>query len=131
MVAVVVSRFFLGNYPAFEVPAYEIASPFEVFPYMAVGVAAGLVAVAFIRTLDASEDLFAKIPIPEYLKAILGGLLVGTIALQLPPNVSLAAVRTLAGIDDATAAASVKDLPSALAVAAPVDRAPAATTLVG
>jgi CIC family chloride channel protein len=84
VVAVVISRFFLGNYPAFEVPAYEIASPFEVFPYMAVGVAAGLVAVAFIRTLNASEDLFAKIPIPEYLKPILGGLLVGTIALQLP-----------------------------------------------
>jgi GTP cyclohydrolase II len=51
------------------------------------------------------------------------------IALRLPPKVSLAAVRTLAGIDDATAVASVKDLPSALAVAAPVARAPAATTL--
>ena len=84
VVAVVISRFFLGNYPAFEVPAYEIVSPFEVLPYMVVGVAAGLVAVLFIRTLSASEDAFARIPMPEYLKAILGGVLVGTIALELP-----------------------------------------------
>lgn len=84
VVAVVISRFLLGNYPAFEVPAYEIVSPFEVLPYMVVGVAAGLVAVLFIRTLSASEDAFAKIPIPDYLKAAIGGALVGVIALELP-----------------------------------------------
>ncbi len=84
VVAVVVSRFFLGNTPAFEVPAYEIVSPFELLPYMGVGVAAGLVAVAFIRTLSFSEDLFEKVPLPEYLRACLGGALVGVIAIQLP-----------------------------------------------
>jgi len=84
VVAIVVSRFFLGNTPAFEVPAYEIVSPFELLPYMAVGVAAGLVAVLFIRTLTLSEDLFEKVPIPEYLRACAGGALVGVIAIQLP-----------------------------------------------
>jgi CIC family chloride channel protein len=66
------------------VPAYEIVSPFELLPYMAVGVAAGLVAVLFIRTLTLSEDLFEKVPIPEYLRACAGGALVGVIAIQLP-----------------------------------------------
>ncbi|MEE2674874.1 MAG: chloride channel protein [Myxococcota bacterium] len=84
VVAVVVSRFFLGNTPAFEVPAYEIVSPFELLPYMGVGIAAGLVAVAFIRTLSYSEDLFEKVPVPEYLRAGIGGALVGIIAIQLP-----------------------------------------------
>ncbi|MFP6605556.1 MAG: chloride channel protein [Myxococcota bacterium] len=84
VVAVVVSRFFLGNTPAFEVPAYEIVSPFELLPYMGVGVAAGLVAVLFIRTLSYSEDLFEKVPVPEYLRAAIGGALVGVIAIQLP-----------------------------------------------
>ncbi len=84
VVAVVASRFFLGNTPAFQVPAYEIVSPLELLPYMAVGVAAGLVAVLFIRTLSYSEELFEKIPIPEYLRASIGGALVGIIAIQLP-----------------------------------------------
>jgi CIC family chloride channel protein len=84
VVAVVASRFFLGNTPAFEVPAYEIVSPFELLPYMAVGVVAGLVAVLFIRCLSFSEDLFEKFPIPEYLQACVGGALVGVIAIQLP-----------------------------------------------
>jgi CIC family chloride channel protein len=84
VVAVVASRFFLGNSPAFEVPAYEIVSPFELLPYMAVGVAAGLVAVLFIRTLYYSESLFEKLPVPEYLRAGIGGALVGLIATQLP-----------------------------------------------
>ena len=84
VVAVVISRFFLGNHPAFEVPAYEIVSPFELLPYMAVGVAAGLVAVLFIRTLSYAEDLFEKVRVPEYLRAAIGGALVGVIAIQLP-----------------------------------------------
>jgi CIC family chloride channel protein len=84
VVAVVGSRFFLGNHPAFEVPAYEIVSPFELLPYMVVGVAAGLVAVLFIRSLSYSEDFFEKLAIPEYLRACIGGALVGVIAIQLP-----------------------------------------------
>jgi CIC family chloride channel protein len=84
VVATVLSRFILGNHPAFEVPGYEIVSPFELLPYMVAGVVAGLVAVAFIRSLTFSEDLFDRIPIPEYFKASLGGLAVGIIALQLP-----------------------------------------------
>lgn len=84
VVATVVSRFFLGNHPAFEVPVYELVSPFELIPYMLVGVAAGLVALVFMRTLYATEDLFEKIPIPEYTKAALGGLMVGGIGVWLP-----------------------------------------------
>jgi CIC family chloride channel protein len=84
VVATVISRWALGNHPAFAVPDYEIVSPFELLPYMLAGVVAGLVAVAFIRTLGAAEDFFEKIPMPEYLKAAVGGALVGVIALQLP-----------------------------------------------
>jgi CIC family chloride channel protein len=84
VVATVVSRFFLGNHPAFEVPGYELVSPLELVPYMLVGVCAGFVALVFMRTLYASEDLFDRIPIPEYTKAALGGLIVGAIGVALP-----------------------------------------------
>ncbi|MEE9608439.1 MAG: chloride channel protein [Myxococcota bacterium] len=84
VVATVVSRFALGNYPAFQVPGYELVSPFELVPYMGVGFVAGLVALVFMRALYASEDLFERIPMPEYLKAAVGGLLVGAIGVALP-----------------------------------------------
>jgi len=84
VVATVVSRFFLGNHPAFVVPGYELVSPFELVPYMVVGFAAGFVALAFILTLYASEDAFDRIPIPEYWKAGLGGLIVGGIGVFYP-----------------------------------------------
>jgi len=84
VVATVVSRFALGNHPAFQVPPYELVSPFELGPYMAVGLVAGLVALAFIRSLTLSERLFEKIAVPEYLKAGIGGLIVGGIGIWLP-----------------------------------------------
>ncbi|MFP6640223.1 MAG: chloride channel protein, partial [Myxococcota bacterium] len=84
VVATVLSRVLLGNYPAFHVPEYQIVNPFELLPYLATGVVAGLVAVAFIRTLGTAEKTFERVRMPEYLKACLGGALVGVIALQLP-----------------------------------------------
>ena len=84
VVATVVSRFFLGNHPAFPVPEYELVSPFELAPYMLVGLAAGLVALAFMLTLYRTEDFFDRTPVPEPLRAALGGALVGCIAIWLP-----------------------------------------------
>jgi len=86
VVATVVSRFFLGNHPAFVVPGYELVSPFELLPYMVVGFVAGFVALALMLSLYASEDAFDWLPIPEYWKAAIGGLIVGGIGV-FHPNV--------------------------------------------
>ena len=84
VVATVVSRAVLGNVPAFPVPPYALVSPFELFPYMIVGLIAGFVALAFMLTLYASEDVFDRIPIPEWSKAMVGGLMVGAIGIAYP-----------------------------------------------
>jgi CIC family chloride channel protein len=84
VVATLASRAVLGNYPAFRVPPYELVSPFELAPYMVLGLGAGLVALLFLFALYRTEDLFAKVPIPESLKPALGGLLVGAIGIWLP-----------------------------------------------
>lgn len=84
VVATVVSRFFLGNHPAFPVPAYELVSPFELVPYVVVGLLAGLVALLFMFTLYATEDFFDRSPIPEPLRAATGGLIVGAIGIGFP-----------------------------------------------
>jgi CIC family chloride channel protein len=84
VVATVLSRFVLGNQPAFPVPAYELVSPFELMPYMLVGFVAGFVALAFMLALYWSEDLFDALPLPEWIRPALGGLLVGIIGIELP-----------------------------------------------
>jgi CIC family chloride channel protein len=51
---------------------------------MMVGVLAGLIGTVFVRTLYATEDAFARVPIPEWAKASLGGLLIGAIGIFFP-----------------------------------------------
>jgi chloride channel protein, CIC family len=84
VVATVVSRHFLGDFPAFEVPRYQLVSPFELVPYAFVGVVAGLVALAFISVLYGAEAFFERLRMPEWLKPALGGLAVGAMGIWLP-----------------------------------------------
>lgn len=84
VVATVVSRFALGNFPAFRVPAYELVGPFELLPYMVAGFVAGFVALAFMLSLYGTEDLFERLKVPDWLKASIGGLAVGAIGIWLP-----------------------------------------------
>jgi chloride channel protein, CIC family len=84
VVATVLSRWFLGNYPSFVVPPWELVSPFELVAYGVLGVLAGLVAVAFMRAVYGVEDGFARTRLPVWLKPAVGGLAVGVIALAVP-----------------------------------------------
>ena len=84
VVATAVSRHFLGDFPAFIVPAYELVSVWEFPLYVILGILCALVGVLFIRVLYKGEDLFDKLKFPEYLKAVLGGLIIGAAALWFP-----------------------------------------------
>jgi CIC family chloride channel protein len=83
-VASVISRAFLGNYPAFLVPAYDLVSVWEIPLYVILGLAAGGVSVLFIKLLYKSENLFESLKIKGHLKPALGGLLLGIIAIFYP-----------------------------------------------
>ena len=84
VIASVVARASLGNNPAFVVPTYSLLSPWEIGLYFGLGLIAAPVAVAFTRILYASEDLFNGWHIPEYLKPVPGGLVIGAIGLFYP-----------------------------------------------
>lgn len=84
VVATAVSRHFLGNEPAFIVPAYELLSAWELPLYVLLGLFCALVAVSFTSGLYKMEDLFDSVRFPEYLKAVFGGMILGTIALYFP-----------------------------------------------
>ncbi len=82
--ATVVSRFFLGDFPAFEVPAYSLVHASELFAYAGLGILAGLVAIVFTRTLYAFEDAFDRIEITPPLRAVIGGAMIGLIGIWVP-----------------------------------------------
>ena len=84
VVATVISRYFLGNHPAFPVPEYELVSPLELGPYMLVGALAGLFALVFVWLLYGLEEAFERLAVPGWTKPAIGGLLLGLLALFLP-----------------------------------------------
>jgi len=84
VVATAVCRHFLGDAPAFIVPAYELVSAWEMPIYVILGLFCALVAVAFTTFLYQTEDLFDRIKFPEYLKGLLGGTILGGMALVFP-----------------------------------------------
>jgi CIC family chloride channel protein len=84
VVATAVSRHYLGDTPAFIVPVYELVSAWELPMYLCLGLFCALVGVTFTKTLYRIEDLFDEIKFPEYLKGIIGGLLLGAASLAFP-----------------------------------------------
>jgi CIC family chloride channel protein len=82
--ATVVSRHFLGDFPAFEVPPYSLVSATELLAYGLLGIVAGLAALVFTRALYATEDLFDSLQLAIPLKAVAGGLLIGVIGVRFP-----------------------------------------------
>ena len=82
--ATAVSRHFLGDAPAFIVPAYQLISAWELPLYVVLGLFCALVAVTFTTVLYRTEDIFDDLKIPEYLKAVVGGLMLGIMGLLFP-----------------------------------------------
>lgn len=82
--ATVVSRHFLGDFPAFVIPKYQLVSIFEMVPYAILGVLAAFLALAFIYLLYKTEDLFEMLRIPPVLKPALGGLCIGAVGIYFP-----------------------------------------------
>ena len=84
VVATVISRHHLGDFPAFRVPSYQLVSATELLLYALLGVVAAAVSWLFIKVLYGTTDLFEKLPLPAWARPASGGLAVGAIALVLP-----------------------------------------------
>lgn len=82
--ASVVSHAFLGDRPAFSVPAYPFAHIGELPIYLLLGVLAAFVAVSFVRVLYRAEGLFDQWKAPQPLKAAIGMALTAGVAVLSP-----------------------------------------------
>ncbi len=82
--ATVVGRYYFADVPAFHVPKYELVHANELFAHAVLGVLAGLVAIMFVRMLYACEDLFDRLRLYAPFKTLIGGVVIGLIALEFP-----------------------------------------------
>ena len=86
VMATVISHAFQGDFAAFQIKGYQLVSPYEIVFYFGLGAITGLGSFLFIKALYFCEDFFDnKVKkIPEYYKPLIGGFLVGIIALLFP-----------------------------------------------
>ena len=80
-----VLRVFLGNHPLFKVPQYQLVHPAEFAVYAVLGVAGGLVSVAFTKLLLGMRARFLRFPQNTiWFQPLAGGLLVGLMGWFVP-----------------------------------------------
>jgi chloride channel protein, CIC family len=84
VLATVVSRHFLGNNPAFDVPAHGLVSVWELGFYGVLGIAAAGVALAFIWLVYRLEDFFESLSVKPWLLPAGGGLMIGALGIAYP-----------------------------------------------
>ncbi len=84
VVATAISRHYLGNFPAFAIPPYDLLHYSELLLYLILGVMAGAASYVFIRTLCAVEDFFERLKLKEFIKPAIGGFIIGGIGIVFP-----------------------------------------------
>jgi CIC family chloride channel protein len=78
-------RLLLGNNPLFKVPQYQLVHPVEFAFYAVLGIAGGLVSVAFAKLLLGLRERFLRFPQKSaWVHPLAGGLLVGAIGWFVP-----------------------------------------------
>ncbi|MEM9205258.1 MAG: chloride channel protein [Pseudomonadota bacterium] len=84
VVASVISRLYFGDFPAFIIPDYQITSYWEMPAFALLGVTCAVVAIIFQFVLMGTDNVARRIPIPYYIRPVIGGFAVGGIAVFYP-----------------------------------------------
>jgi CIC family chloride channel protein len=102
VVATMVSRSFFGIAPWYTVPPFEFTRITQLPWFLCLGLVTGGMASLFLRLLNYAEDFFKRLPLPVYVRLLMGGVVVGVIALKFPGvwgNGYVITNRTLQGHD--------------------------------
>jgi len=86
--AVIASHAMLGPDIVFEVPAFELASYWELFTYGLLGLLLGLLAVGYTRLFHAALERAERLRIRTGTKLVGGLAIVGVVGIALPQNLS-------------------------------------------
>jgi len=89
VIATVITRSELGNFPAFIIPEYQLVSSWEVLFHAGIGVICGLIATILIKSLAPVRRLLRHRFDRMYQRTALAGLAVGLIGLMVPEAMSI------------------------------------------
>jgi CIC family chloride channel protein len=84
VIATMVSRYFFGFEPFYKIPAYNFTYFSQLPWFVVLGVTSGVLAAGFMKALRWSEDWFASLKAPIYLRLTLSGFIVGILAIEFP-----------------------------------------------
>lgn len=84
VLATVIARIHLGDFPAFMIPEYQITSYWEFPAFALLGLTCAIVAIIFQFCLIFTDKVARNIEIPLWLRPVIGGLVIGLIALVFP-----------------------------------------------
>jgi len=84
VVATVISRIHLGDFPAFIIPEYQITSYWEFPAFALLGLVCAAVAIGFLLSVMAATRISQSVQMPLWLRPVLGGVIVGAIAIWFP-----------------------------------------------
>jgi CIC family chloride channel protein len=89
VMATVISRSELGNFPAFIIPEYHLVSSWEIWVYVAIGIFCGLIASILIKAL-APTRIFLIRHIPNRIfRPAIAGAAIGMLGLAVPQIMSI------------------------------------------
>lgn len=84
VVATMTSRYFFGIEPFYKIPAYDFTYFSQLPWFIILGIISGILSAGFLKTIRLSEEWFAKLNSPIYLRTAVGGLVVGVLAIWFP-----------------------------------------------
>ncbi|MDQ6992107.1 MAG: chloride channel protein [Mariprofundus sp.] len=89
VLATVIARSELGNFPAFTLPEYHLISTWEIPAYILMGAICGLVASVFIKAMVPTRDFLSRLIPDRRLRPAAVGFVVGLLGLLLPQTMSI------------------------------------------
>ncbi|MDX8382948.1 MAG: chloride channel protein, partial [Ghiorsea sp.] len=89
VIATVITRAELGNFPMFTIPEFRLVSSWEIPAYIGLGIFCGLLAAITVKLLPKSRSLFEKYVRQPIFRPAIAGLLLGCCALLVPEIMSL------------------------------------------
>ena len=78
------SRLYFGDIAAFDIPAYQITSYWEMPAFALLGITCAIVAVCFQFSLMGTDWVARNIKIPLVARPVIGGFVIGCMALMFP-----------------------------------------------
>ncbi len=98
--ATLIARIHLGDFPAFVIPEYAITSYWEFPAFALLGLVCATVAIAFQFAIVTSDRVADSVNVPLWTRPVIGGLLIGGVAIWYPQILGVGYDATDAALKD-------------------------------